>query len=116
MAHTINEGTSGELELTFATPAGVVITLAQMVTATLSLWDDETGATINSRANQNVKNANHVTITAAGVWTWAIQPADTPILDTSLSLETHVACARVTTATGAVTHRVVIHVRRTCSH
>lgn len=48
------------------------------------------GAIINSRNAQNVLNVNNVTIHAtSGLLTWAIQPADNAILDTTKTHELH---------------------------
>ncbi len=48
-------------------------------------------ATINGRYNQNVLNANDVTITTSGTIVWLIQPEDTTKLNTALDDELHVA-------------------------
>jgi len=60
-------------------------------------------ATINSRYNQNVKNANDVTITSSGTISWVVQPEDTVFLNSSnanAEEELHIALFMWTYGTG----------------
>jgi len=57
----------------------------------LTLYNRADGAIINSRNQQNVLNANGVTIDDSGNLTWTIEPADNPIIDATLSYEEHIA-------------------------
>jgi hypothetical protein len=58
---------------------GTAVPLADISTAVLTV-EDSTGAVINGRAAQNVKNANNVTIHAtSGLVTWAMQVADSTV-------------------------------------
>ena len=75
------------------------LALASISTATLTLYslDSSTLAVINSRDAQNVKNTNNVTISSSGLLTWAVQPNDTIIANTTLSIERHRALFTITT-------------------
>lgn len=80
-----------------ATP--VQLTKGDISTLTLTLRDRKTGAVINSRQSQNIKDANNVTGTTGGIWTWLLQVADNPIKDPTLRTEEHRAIITwVTTA------------------
>jgi hypothetical protein len=70
---------------------GAVIAGSTMTTATLTLYDQKTGAIINSRNQQNVNNANNVTIADTGIVSWTLMPADNAIVNGRLSQEMHVA-------------------------
>lgn len=70
---------------------GVVIPGTLVTAATLTLYDQKTGAIINSRNQQNVNNANNVTIADTGILSWALQPADNAIVNSKLPQELHVA-------------------------
>lgn len=47
-------------------------------------------ATINHRSNQDVFDANNVTISTSGTVTWLIQPEDTIKLNSNTDIELHV--------------------------
>lgn len=70
---------------------GSVVAGSIMTTATLTLYDDRTKTVINSRNQQNVNNANGVTISDAGIVTWVMTPADNAIVNDKLPSEIHVA-------------------------
>jgi len=70
---------------------GVVIPGTLVASATLTLYDQRTGAIINSRNQQNVNNANNVTIADTGILSWVLQPADNAIVNSKLAQEVHVA-------------------------
>lgn len=97
---------------------GTVIPLASLTTLTLTLYNKATGAIINSRNAQNVKNANNVTVHAtSGLVTWSAKPADNPIIDTTLDAgetEEHVALFEWTYNSGADggKHELSIYVRQ----
>jgi len=59
---------------------GTNLTLANLNTITLTLYIPKTGLIVNLRDAQDVKNANDVVISAAGLLTWTVQPEDTEIL------------------------------------
>lgn len=69
------------------------LALADLLTLTLTLYVIQTDGTIayvNSRNAQNVLNANNVTVSASGFLTWAIQVADTGLVE-ALPFERHIA-------------------------
>jgi hypothetical protein len=70
---------------------GAVVPAASLTTATLTLYDLTTGTILNSRSSQNILNANNVTITAGGVLSWVLQPADNAIVNDRPDQEIHVA-------------------------
>jgi len=82
--------------------------LADLSTLVLDYWDNTSTGTINSRADQNVKNANNVTVSATGEVKWTLQVADTTIQGSTLSdgdLELHYAVFKWTT-TGSLTDNI----------
>lgn len=77
-----------------------LIPLASLLTLTLTLYVVQTDGSIayvNSRNAQNVLNLNNVTVSAAGVLTWAIQTADTALIE-ALPFERHIALFEWTAA------------------
>ena len=86
----INEATTGRYTATMYDETGTVIDGTAMDTMTLTLYDKKTGAVINSRSAQNVKNTNGVAVTSAGALTWTIAYADTAMVG-SEGRERHVA-------------------------
>lgn len=70
------------------------IPVASLESLTLTLTDERTNVVINSRASQNVLNANNVTVDANGVLIWSLQPEDNAIINTRLQMgevESHFA-------------------------
>ena len=70
------------------------IRLDEISTLVLDYFDDTAGSTINSRSDQDIKNANNVTVSALGEIVWTLQAADTTCVDTGLDdgvLEKHIA-------------------------
>lgn len=70
---------------------GAVVAGSILSSATLTLYDQRTGAILNSRNQQNVNQANGVSISDAGVVSWLLVPADNAIVNTKLPQEVHVA-------------------------
>lgn len=58
---------------------------------TLTLYDYDTGTILNTRDNQDVKNANSGTLDANGNFKWTWGPGDMEIIDDTKSIERHVA-------------------------
>lgn len=86
------ERTSGRIISTLVDEDGAPITLASITSLLLTLYDRASGTVINSRTNQNVLNANNVTVGAAdGLVTWTVLPADMAIVRSGASLEHHIA-------------------------
>jgi hypothetical protein len=82
-------------------------TLATLTLTLYAIKADGTDGAINSRTAQNVLNLNNVTISAAGLLTWAIQVADTTLVE-DLPFERHIALFEWTWAGGAGKHEVVL--------
>jgi hypothetical protein len=89
-------------------------------TLTLSLVDEISGTSVNSRTGNSHLNTNNVTVNSSGVLTWQIQPADTTIVNTSgeeePSLEEHKATFVATYIdidgdTKTLTHEHILGVR-----
>jgi hypothetical protein len=94
----LNERSSRTVTFTLKDNADVVVPLADIDTATLTLFDLDTyvpGASpaegiINSRDAQDVLSANNVTIHAtSGLVTWAMQADDNPIVTARRQVERH---------------------------
>lgn len=106
----VNEGSSKTVTFTLNDNAGLAVPLANISTAILTLYDVETyepGVSptvgiINGREEQDVKNANNVTIHAtSGLVTWAMQDEDNPIVTIRRQVERHRALFRFEVSTGA---------------
>lgn len=90
----------------------VAIAAASLTTLTLTLYNSDDAAVINSRSAQDVLNTNSVTVDSSGVLAWTVQPADSVITGTD-EIETHVALFEFTWDSGAKrgSHEVTIKVR-----
>ncbi|MCK9568735.1 hypothetical protein M0R72_07330 [Candidatus Pacearchaeota archaeon] len=62
---------------------GTALTSGDLSTLTLTLYDKDTEAIINSRDSQDVLNKNGVTVGAAGALTWVMTPDDNVIVTTT---------------------------------
>jgi hypothetical protein len=78
---------------------------------TLTLYDRVSDAVLNGRDNQDVLNANDVTVDGNGVLTWLLQPADTAMHDSTLGSEVHVALFTITWPGGHFHHEVSFHIQ-----
>lgn len=87
------------------------IPAASLLTLLLTLYVTKADGTDSLiRDHQNVLNANNVTVSAGGVLTWAIQTADTTLIE-ALTFERHVALFEWTWASGAGKKEIVLVVR-----
>ena len=77
---TINERTSARYTATLTDETGAVINGTTLDSATITAYDVTTGTIIGSRNAQNCLQANGVTISALGLLTWILDPADNAIL------------------------------------
>lgn len=100
--YMVHEKEARFYDLTFTDQNGAQIAESSFsaLTLTLFLKDSSPLVYINSRNAQNVLDANNVTVATDGKVTWAIQPADLAMQDTSAEVEIHVAIFHLTT-TGA---------------
>lgn len=102
MDQEVGEGGSALLTFNLVTETGVPVTLAQLGTLTLKLYNKRTQAIINSKSATDIKNANGGTVHAStGAGTLQLLPADNPIIDATQRLETHVAFIKGTYNGGA---------------
>jgi hypothetical protein len=101
----IAEKTTQVLTCTIKDETDVVIPLDQIVTLTLTLYNQESRSIINLRENQNVLNLNNVTYhVTSGLLTWLLQPADTAIENIAKSIEVRVALFQWTFSGGGAKH------------
>ncbi|MCY2965064.1 MAG: hypothetical protein NT069_15755 [Planctomycetota bacterium] len=85
-AFVAKKGQSFRYSATLTADDGVTpIPASSLSTLTLNLIDDATGVVINSRNNQNVLNANGVTVSEAGVLVWSGTAADSSIVTPGLA-------------------------------
>ena len=84
-------------------PAG----LGVLTALTLTLYDEHSDnqAIVNERNDQDVLNANNVTIDASGHLKWNIQPDDNAILDSNNYHEDHIAMFKYEWLSGGNTRR-----------
>lgn len=80
----VNENNSANATITLKDLNNATLALASISTLTCTLVNAADGATINSRDDQDILNANLTTVTAAGVITLRLQPADNVIVSTTL--------------------------------
>lgn len=84
------ERTSASYTATLKDALEVALPLTSINTVTLTLTNVDTGAVINNRNEQDVKNGNNVTIHAtSGLLTWSIQPADNVMVTAGNEHELH---------------------------
>ncbi len=110
----IDEEESGSYTATIVGNDGATpLAAADLLTFTLTLYAikaDGIDQIINGRNQQNVLNANNVTVSAAGAVVWTIQPGDTTLVE-ALPFETHIALFEWTWAQGAGKHVAHLRVR-----
>lgn len=69
-------------------------------------------ATINGRFQQNVKNANDVTVSASGSVQWILTPDDSPKLDSNTDVELHIALFQWWWDSGSANQELKFYVRK----
>lgn len=97
----VNEKSSFRIRFTVTDDDAVAVPLADLLSATLTLYDIEESdqsispsqlRIINSRDEQDVLNTNNVTIDpTSGLVTWAMQPDDNIIVTSRKQIERHKA-------------------------
>ena len=100
------EDTSGTYTGRLVDETGTPVSSANIDTATLSLYDTADDAIINSRSEQNVLNANQVTIDTSGLITWAFLAADMPRLHFNRLTELHTALFIISFDDEVLLHKV----------
>ena len=76
----VREMTTAVITGTVQDDSGTALPVADIDAMLLTLYDKATGDVINNRLLQDVKNANNVTIDAAGALVYTMQPADNVIV------------------------------------
>ena len=116
VAYSIQEGASGTYTATIV-GNDEVTPLADVTLSTLTLTlyvvkIDGTKSYIRGTASvpQNILNANNVIVTAAGLLTWTVQPADTALVE-AVSYERHIALFEYTWPGGAGKHEIILVVK-----
>lgn len=111
----INELSTGSYTAVIVGNDGVTplpaVTLATLTLTLYVIKGDGTQAVVNGRNVQNVLNQNNVTVDANGNLTWAIQVADTTLVET-IPFEIHRAVFAWTWASGAGNHEVWLVTRQ----
>lgn len=99
----VNELSTFLWEGTLKNEFGVALGPTDLATLTCTLVDEDTGAIINGRDNQNVLNANNFTLTTASISniSWDTPEADNPIIDDTKETEIHIATIKWTFASNA---------------
>lgn len=75
----------------FTKDDGTPLTAAVLTAITLKLFDEKTGAIINSVNGTNILNTDRGTVDANGNFVCTLLPADNPIIDDTLVVESHIA-------------------------
>lgn len=93
---------------TITDDTGAGIPAASLTSLTLWLYHQRTGAIINSRDGQNIKNANGGTVDAVGALILTLGPADTVLESQTLPRSVLVAEIAWTYNAGAATGRAMV--------
>lgn len=86
---TVTEQTSARYTATLTDETGAGVAGSSLDTAILTLFDENTGEFLNNRDQQNVLNANGVTIDENGNLVWLIAPEDVAIITDATRYEKH---------------------------
>jgi hypothetical protein len=109
------EQTRGDYSFVLRDRDGETVSFATLTTATLTLYLTDGVTTpfvyVNGRQNQNILNANNVTIDGDGRVTWDIQSADMAIFNTTNFFEPRVGLFKLIWPEGVVLHEVIFNVR-----
>ena len=95
----IEEKSSAVYTVTVKDNNGTAIGSGSMDALTLTLVNRADDTVLNSRTDQNVLNANNVTVSGLGVITFTLQAADTAMVDPLREFETHRATFKLTYGT-----------------
>jgi len=81
----LTEGETATYTASLQDENGAPVSSASLSGARLTYYSVHTGAIINGRNNQNILNANNVTISAGGALAWKLQEADVRISDAPIA-------------------------------
>lgn len=90
----VRESTVAKYTAVLQDENGLVVSVDELDTLTLTLYNLADGTIINSRAEQTVLNTHNVTLDGSGNLAWEVQPSDNIIVGTHLragELEPHMA-------------------------
>ena len=109
----VNEQSTFKYTGTLKDSDGNAIGSASLSSATLTLYEEDSGKIVNNRDGQNVLNANNVTISSAGVVTWSGQANDTKIIGNTPvgEVEKHIALFKFVSGSEQLHWEVEIPVR-----
>lgn len=99
------EKTTGTIRLQLTDSLDEELTLAELDTVLLTLYDVESGTILNSRNGVSIKNENGGTVDAGGGLALELSDADNALLSQSVGIEWHVALIVWTWAGGTKTGR-----------
>lgn len=85
------EETTPTYTVTLLDEDGTPIQGEDLITLTLTLYQEYTGVVVNTRDHQNVLQTNGVTVDVNGVLEWKMDVLDTTILNDSLPREPRIA-------------------------
>jgi len=101
----VKELTTATISFSLVDEADVAIPLSSLLTLTLTVKDMATETVVNGRDEQNIKNANGVTVDASGNVSWPMTQLDTTLVTASASSELHRALVDFTYDVSGVTKR-----------
>lgn len=105
------QDSSGSYTAQLVNEAGNGVSSALISSATITLYDDETEVSINSRYLQNILNTNQVTIDTSGNLEWLWLPADMPRSHTDRRPELHTALFIIAWSAGTKQIKHEVHFR-----
>ncbi len=86
------EKKTAKITATMKDEDGDALALANVDTMVLTLYEESGGSIINSRDGSDIKNTGGGTLAAtSGAFTLTLSPSDMAIIQTTLTVETHVA-------------------------
>lgn len=108
------EGSTRRYTAILRDATGTPIGSSQVTAITLTLIDEDSGAVVNSRSDQDVFNANGGTLDADGNFVMVFSELDTAILGSPVTdgaLQSRRATFKVTYASGQENHEVIFFVQ-----
>jgi hypothetical protein len=118
-ANPAEEGETSEMSFTVQTSVGGDVPNTDLVSATLTVYDEETHVVVNGRQDQDILGVaslgdNDVVISVISEFVWSMQALDTPVVDptNTKKIEYHRAIFTIETATEVCIHQVRFPIRR----
>src|SRR5687767_14433674 len=107
VADAVAERSTPRYRCALTTPDGDDVTVAQVTSVTMHMWDEATGAI---RSSINVNNTGGGTL-VDGLFTLTLTQGDTAIIDTTKNTELRIMTLDFVLSTGRQTHEVTFYVR-----